>query len=86
MVVVAVAVAVAEKNTKTHGKNGKMKVATFFCHQVGQIWSYRALVFSPKSSPRDIAIDKGVRVTFLNIEGIVFGFHVFVVVTQRNKN
>ena len=30
------------KKTK---KNGKMKVATLFCHQVGQIWSYRAVIF-----------------------------------------
>ena len=22
-----------------------VKVATFFCHQVGQIWSYRAVIF-----------------------------------------
>ena len=30
-------------------------------HQVGQIWSYRTLVKAFESSPRDLAIEKGLK-------------------------
>ena len=69
VVAVAVAVAVAEKNTNTYGKNGKMKVATFFCHQVGQIWSYRAVIFFPCSKSRDLGPGHGFRACSLKIKG-----------------
>ena len=77
VVAVAVAVAVAEKNTKTHGKNGKMKVATFFCHQVGQIWSYRAVIFFPCSKSRDLQSGHGFRACSLKNKGEKLDFHIF---------
>ena len=77
VVAVAVAVAVAEKNTKTHGKNGKMKVATFFCHQVGQIWSYRAVIFFPCSKSRDLGPEHGFRACSFKNKREMLGFHFF---------
>ena len=41
-----------------------LEVANLFFHQVGQIWSYRALVKAPESSRRDLAIEKGFRACF----------------------
>ena len=84
VVAVAVAVAVAEKNTKTHGKNGKMKVATFFCHQVGQIWSYRAVIFFPCSKSRDLGPEHGFRACSFKNKGKKLDFHIFGV-KQKNK-
>ena len=43
---------------------GSVKVGTFFCHQVGQIWSYRVLVKALERSPRDPAIGHGSRAFF----------------------
>ena len=43
----------------------KQQKKTLCCHQVGQIWSYRALVKAPESSRRDLAIEKGFRACFL---------------------
>ena len=40
------------------------QVPTLFFHQIGQIWSYRALVKAPESSRRDLAIEKGFRASF----------------------
>ena len=46
----------------------KMKVATLFCHQVGQIWSYRAVIFFPCSKSRDLQSEHGFRAcSFENI-------------------
>ena len=42
---------------------------TLFCHQVGQIWSYRALVKAPESSRQDLAIQKGSIACFLKNKG-----------------
>ena len=39
----------------------KMKVATLFCHQVGQIWSHRAVIFFPCSKSRDLGPEHGFR-------------------------
>ena len=39
----------------------KMKVATLFCHQVGQIWSYRAVIFFPCGKSRDLGPEHGFR-------------------------
>ena len=41
-----------------------MKVATFFCHQVGQIWSYRAVIFFLCSKSRDLGLEHGFRACF----------------------
>ena len=88
VVAVAVAVAVAEKNTKTHGKkNGKMKVATLFCHQVGQIWSYRAVIFFPCSKSRDLGPEHGFRACSFKNKGNKLDFHIFGVnKKQKMKN
>ena len=43
---------------------GFWKTQTFFLHQVGQIWSYRAVFFFQNSSPRDLAIGHGFRACF----------------------
>ena len=49
----------------SYGLEAKQRKKTLFCHQVGQIWSYRALVKALESSRRDLAIEKGFRACFL---------------------
>merc|ERR1712139_178516 len=83
--IVAMAVAVAEKNTKTHGKNGKMKVATFFCHQVGQIWSYRAVIFFPCSKSRDLGPEHGFRACSFKNKGKKSDFRIFGAGKSKQK-
>ena len=53
------------------------KVPTLFVHQVGQIWSYRALVKAFESSPRDLAIRHGLRAYFLKNKRTKLDFHGF---------
>ena len=48
----------------SYGLEVKQWTQTLFCHQVGQIWSYRALVKALESSRRDLAIEKGFRACF----------------------
>ena len=56
---------------------GSVKVATFFCHQVGQIWSYRAVIFFPCSKSRDLQSEHGFRAcSFENIRDKL-DFHTF---------
>ena len=51
------------------------KVENLFFHQVGQIWSYRALVKAFESSRRDLAIEKGFRACFFLIKGKIWIVH-----------
>ena len=44
-------------------------------HQVGQIWSYRALVKALESSQRDLAIEKGFRACVLENKRKNYDFH-----------
>ena len=59
-----------------------MKVGTFFCHQVGQIWSYRAGIFFSCSKSRDLGPEHGFRACFFKNKGNKLDFHFFGV----NKN
>ena len=54
-----------------------MKVATFFCHQVGQIWSYRAVIFFPCSKSRDLGPEHGFRACSFKNKGGQSDCHVF---------
>ena len=54
----------------------RMKVATLFCHQVGQIWSYRA-VFFPCSKSRDLGPEHGFRACSFKNKGNKSDFHIF---------
>ena len=56
---------------------GSVKVATFFCHQVGQIWSYRAVIFFPCSKSRDLGPGHGFRACSFKIERKKVGFSYF---------
>ena len=56
---------------------GSVKVATFFCHQVGQIWSYRAVIFFPCSKSRDLGPEHGFRACSFKNKGKKLDFHVF---------
>ena len=62
-----------------YGKTGWViwKVENLFFHQVGQIWSYRALVKAFESSPRDLAIGHGFRVCSLQNKRNKLDFHTF---------
>ena len=64
-----------------------MKVATFFCHQVGQIWSYQAVFFLPCSKSRDLGPEHGFRACSFKNKGKQMDFHIFgVKKTKRNWN
>ena len=52
-----------------------VKVATFFCHQVGQIWSYRAVIFFPCSKSRDLGPEHGFRACSFKNKGKKLDFH-----------
>ena len=54
-----------------------MKVATLFCHQVGQIWSYRAVIFFPCSKSRDLGPEHGFRACSFKNKGKKSDFHIF---------
>ena len=54
-----------------------VKVATFFCHQVGQIWSYRAVFFFPCSKSRDLGPAHGFRACSFKNKGKTLDFHIF---------
>ena len=54
-----------------------MKVATFFCHQVGQIWSYRAVIFFSCSKSRDLGPGHGFRACSFKNKGKKSKFHIF---------
>ena len=60
-----------------------MKVATLFCHQVGQIWSYRAVFFFSKS--RDLGPEHGFRACSFENKGKKLHFHIFGVKVQKKK-
>ena len=53
-----------------------MKVGTLFCHQVGQIWSYRAFFF-PCSKSRDLQSGHGFRACSFKNKGKQLDFHIF---------
>ena len=61
------------------------KVPTLFFHQVGQIWSYRALVKAFGNSPRDLAFGYGFRACSLKNRRKLLNFHTFGKVEKRNK-
>ena len=63
---------------------GSVKVATFFCHQVGQIWSYRAVTFFPCSKSRDRGPEHGFRACSFKNKGKSWIF-IFVVKTTKQK-
>ena len=52
-----------------------VKVATFFCHQVDQIWSYRAVIFFPCSKSRDLGPEHGFRTCSFKNKGKTLDFH-----------
>ena len=54
-----------------------VKVATFFCHQVGRIWSYRAVIFFPCSKSRDLGPEHGFRACSFKNKGKKSDFHIF---------
>ena len=54
-----------------------MKVATLFCHQVGQIWSYRAVIFFSCSKSRDLPFGHGFRACSFKNKGKMSDFHIF---------
>ena len=56
---------------------GSVKVATFFCHQVGQIWSYRAVIFFPCSKSRDLGPEHGFRACSFKNKGKKSDFHIY---------
>ena len=62
-----------------------MKVATFFCHQVGQIWSYRAVIFFPCSKSRDLGPEHGFRACSFKNKGNKLDFHIFGVQKMKKK-
>ncbi len=62
-----------------------MKVATFFCHQVGQIWSYRAVIFFPCSKSRDLGPEHGFRACSFKNKEKKLDFHIFGVKTNFKK-
>ena len=53
-----------------------VKVATFFCHQVGQIWSYRAVIFFPCSKSRDLGPGHGFRACPFKNKQKKLDFHI----------
>ena len=55
----------------------KMKVATLFCHQVGQIWSYRAVIFFPCSKSRDLGPEHGFRACSFKNEREKLDVHIW---------
>ena len=60
----------------------KMKVATFFGHQVGQSWSYRAVLFVPCSKSRDLGPGHGFRACSIKNKGKKFDFRIL----KKKKN
>ena len=54
-----------------------VKVGTFECHQVGQIWSYRAVIFFPCSKSRDLQSEHGFRACSFKNKGNKLDFHTF---------
>ena len=54
-----------------------VKVGTFECHQVGQIWSYRAVIFFPCSKSRDLGPEHGFRACSFKNKGKKSDFHIF---------
>ena len=54
-----------------------MKVATLFCHQVGQIWSYRAVIFFSCSKSRDLGPEHGFRACAFKNKEKKLDFHIF---------
>ena len=50
---------------------------TLFCHQVGQIWSYRAVFFFPCSKSRDLGPEHGFRACSFKNKGKKSDFHIF---------
>ena len=64
---------------------GSVKVATFFCHQVGQIWSYRAVIFFPCSKSRDLGPEHGFRACSFKNKGKKLDFHILGVKTTKQN-
>ena len=62
-----------------------VKVATFFCHQVGQIWSYRAVIFLPCSKSRDLGPEHGFRACSFKNKEKKLDYHMFWGSTTKNK-
>ena len=48
-----------------------------FCHQLGQIWSYRAVIFFPCSKLRDLGPEHGFRACSFKNKGNIFNVHNF---------
>ena len=63
----------------------KNEVPTFFCHQVGQIWSYRAVIFFPCSKSRDLGPEHGFRACSFQNKGKMLDFHIFGVNKNKKK-
>ena len=54
-----------------------MKVGSLFFHQVGQIWSYRAVIFFPCSKSRDLDPEHGFKACPFKNKGKKLDFHIF---------
>ena len=53
-----------------------VKVGTFECHQVGQIWSYRAVIFFLCSKSRDLGPEHGFKACSLKNKGKKLDSHI----------
>ena len=63
-----------------------VKVGTFECHQVGQIWSYRAVIFFPCSKSRDLGPEHGFRACSFKNKGNKLDFHILGVKQNKKKS
>ena len=63
----------------------KWKSRPALCHQVGEIWSYRAVIFFPCSKSRDLGPGHGFRACSFKNKGTKLDFHILGVKKTKKK-